>query len=516
MTAGAIGRVELEPPTSLAKDGAGKEGAAPPGPSNRAGVLRGISGFTSRGIVQLLLLGVTIVATRKLSIADFGAYALGSLFLVLARQLFYIGPYEYMLMEREERGLLPACLLANMVQATWLAVVLGLLWLTAPLLFRSAEVGTILGMLVPSVFLVAATAWYEAVLLRAMRVRRYYASTLVGDTVGAAVAVLLLLRGHGVASLVMQTYVRLGVLMVLYALATRERPGLGCSWRQAWVGAMPVLRWSRARHAAVLLNFATSNGADLVLGLLLSPSATGLYRAANRIVAALTELFAQPLQKIAQTNLSASWVRDRDMGTSWLTMLSGVGAIAWAALMTLAVLAQDLLPLVLGDKWAPAVPIVVVFCVVKAFSLLDAVTTSFLVCHDRQRSMLKVQAIAAVCVTVLGVSATPWGPAAVAIAVGVAASGMSMVYGAMVMRLSGADRSAINALLWTAAPPVAAVAMGLTMFRAATPQLHGFHAVVGGGAVATVACLAGMLCVRHRMLSAIGSLGHLPAPAGLR
>jgi O-antigen/teichoic acid export membrane protein len=506
------------------RDGSGHPGAsgpvgkaAPAAPStraslagNRAGVVSGTVGFASRGIVQILLFGVTIVATRSLSVADFGAYALGSLFLVLARQLFYIGPYEYLLKERDSGHLLPACFAANMIQATVLAGILTAVWLAAPVLFSSSQVGQILAMLVPSVWLVAITAWYEAVLLRSMRVRRYYASTLMGDTVGAAVAVALLVRGHGVASLVVQTYARLLVLLVLYVVATGQRPSLAAP-REA---VKDVLRWSVGRHAAVMLNFTSSYGADFVLGVSLSPAATGLYRAANRIVSAMTDLFAQPLQKIAQTNLSASWKRQRDMGTSWLTMLSGVGAIAWSGLLTLGVLAHDLVPLALGAKWASAAPIVMVFCLVKAFSLLDAVTTSFLVCQDRQRAMLKVQVLTAIAVVGLGWVASPWGPQAVAVAVGAASTAMSLTYGAMVMRLSRADRAAMADLLRTSAPPVLAVGAGLLLLHLAAPDLPPLQGVIAGITVAAIAFFAGAFSVRHRMLSAIGSLGHHAPPPG--
>lgn len=346
-------------------------------------------------------------------------------------------------------------------------------------------------------------------MLRAVRVRRYYAATLVGDTVGATVAVALLVRGYGVESLVAQAYARQVVMLAMFLAATRQPPRVAARWS----AVAQVLRWSLARHAAVLLNFTSSYGADLVLGVSLSPAATGLYRAANRIVSALTDLFAQPLQKIAQTNLSASFVRRYETGTTWLTMLSGVGAIAWAGLLTLAFLAGDLVPLALGAKWAPVAPIVVVFCVVKAFSLLDAVTTSFLVCHDRQRAMLGVQIASASSVIVLGYVASAWGPQAVAIAVGLASTGMSLAYGAMVMRLSRADRGAVHDLLRTAVPPVLCVALGLALLHFAAPVLSGLPAVLAGIGAAGLSFVAGAFSVRHRMLSAIGSLGHHGAPA---
>lgn len=476
---------------------------------NRAGVLSGSVGFASRAVVQLLLFGVTIVATRTLSIADFGAYAIGSLFLILARQLFYVGPYEYLLKSQDDGHLFSACFGANLVQAAVLALLLGAVWLAAPLLFPAGKVSLILGLLVPAILPVAAVAWYEAVLLRAMRVKRYYASLLVGDTLGAALAVFLLLHGWGVVALVAQTYARLFSVLVLLALATGQRPSLAAGPR----AIREVLHWSRARHAAVLLNFTSAYGADLVLGVALSPAATGLYRASNRIVSALSDLFAQPLQKIAQTNLSASCVRRQDSGTAWLTMLSGVGAVAWSGLLTLACLAPDLVPFALGAKWAPAVPVVVVFCAVKAFALLDAVTTSFLVCHDRQRAMLKVQAASAVSVIGLAWFTARWGPQAVALAVGLTTAAMSLTYAAMVMRQSRADRHAVRALAWTSAPPVVAVGIGLALFEACAPPLAALPRIAAGLATAALSFFAGAFLVRHRIFDAIGSLGHLPAPS---
>jgi len=478
------------------------------GSSHRSGVLSGAVGFASRGLVQIMLFGVTIVATRVLSVAEFGAYALGSLLLVASRQLFYVGPYEYLLKAPEQAGLPGACLAANLLQSGVLAGALALVWLATRLAFDEPMVSTILGLLIPSLFPVALTAWYEAMLLRGVRVRRYYVTTLVGDTAGALVAVILLLRGWGVTALIAQAYVRHLVLIVLYAVATGRAPSLA-----GRSGMAEVLRWSRARYAAVGLTFTSTYGGDFVLGILLSPAATGVFRAANRIVAALADLFCQPLQKIAQTNLSASHARNQDTGTRWLTMLSGVGTIAWAGLVTLAFTARDLVPFALGAKWVPAVPVVVVFCLARGFTLLDAVTTSFLVCHDRQRTMLKVQAITAVAVIALALAAAPFGATAVAMAVSLATTGMSLTYGMLVVRLSRAGGDALLELVRTAAPPVVSVAAVLALLAWAFPNVTGGPSILLRlSAAAGAFCLAAF-AVRHRMLTAIGSLGHLP-PVG--
>lgn len=472
--------------------------------SHREGVISGSVGFGSRALVQLLLFGVTIVATRHLSIEEFGAYSLASLFVILARSLFYVGPYEYLLKAPADRTLYGACFGANLALATLGALLLGAVCLIVPAVFESGRVDHLLAMLIPSVFLVAITAWYEAVLLRSGKVRRYYLTTTLGDVVGAAIAVNLLFAGYGVVSLIAQTYARLLSIMLLYMAGTGERPSLLASLGRV----REILGWSRARYGAVLLNFTSAYGGDFVLGALLSPAATGLYRASNRIVTTVTDLFAQPLQKIAQTNLSAKYVRDNELGTSWLTMLSGVGAIAWSALLALAILADQIVPFVFGEKWAPAVPIIIVFCLVKAFSLLDAVTTSFLVCVDRQSSMFRIQVGTAAAVLGLSAAASPWGPVAVAMAAGCASIGISAIYGAMVFRLSRAGFAALVGLVQTCAPPLLAVALGLTLLRVLRPDLTGLVAIAAGAGVTALCFAIGSFGVRHRLLASIGSLGH--------
>lgn len=473
--------------------------------SNNDGIVSGSIGFLSRATVQLLLFGVTIVATRQLSLDAFGSYALASLFLIVARALFYVGPYEYLLKMPHTEYLYSTCFRANVILATFVSFLLGLIYVIAPIMFASENISTLIAYLAPSIFLVAITAWYEAVLLRSLRVRRYYLSTLIGDCLGALIAVILLFKGMGVLSLVAQTYTRLIVILVLYAIGTTRRPQIGIGWENV----SQVFRWSKERYFAVLLNFSSTYGADIILGIFLSPSATGLYRASSRIVSTLTDLFAQPLQKISQTNLSARHVQNRGLDTSWLTMLSGVGAIGWAGLTTLAFLADDLVPLALGEKWTPAVPIVISFCAIKAFSLLDAVTTSFLVCHDRQKMMLRVQICTALTVLLLAWFLSPFGTIWVAIGVGCATAGMSLTYGAMVVRLSKAGAHAIMDTAKTSVPPVLGVVLALVFLDQFAPGLERESAIIWGLIAAIAGFFVGIYSVRSRMLAAIGSLGHL-------
>lgn len=469
------------------------------------GIVSGSIGFVSRGSIQVLLFLVTIVATRFLSVAEFGSYALASSFLFLSRALFYVGPYEYLLKSRDSERVSGPCFRANLVLGLISSLCLVGFYFVSPMLFNTQTVGQLIFALIPSVFFAATSAWYEAIMLRSQRVQRYYAYTVIGESFGSVIAVLLLIRGYGVFALVLQTYARLGLLILLYAFTTRARPSFWGNWAET----RTIIDWSWHRYATVFLNFVSGYGADFILGVFLSPAATGIYRASNRIVSALTDLFAQPLQKIAQTNLFARVARNEDVGTNWLAMLAGVGAIGWAAMTALAFSAHDLIPLVLGEKWAPAVPVVMVFCVVKAFSLIDSVTTALLVCHDRQRTMVRIQmAVSGLVVLVAWLSAG-FGPTVVAAAVGLVLVGMSLTYAWLALRQSRVTSAALLHTAVTALAPAVSVAATLTLFDLlhVVPTRHGVEILLIIPVV-MIGFLIGAYPVRHRILSAIGHLGH--------
>lgn len=474
----------------------------------RAGLASGSIGFLARAVSQLAVLGITVVATRVLGTAAFGAYAIALAFSYLSRNLLYVGPYEYLLKSPLTRTLAASCLAANLGIAGLMAGLVSVLALFTDRLFGTPDIGWLLVRLAPSFLLVALSSWCEALLLRQGAVRRYYAITVLGDIVGAAVAVGCLFAGLGLAALVAHAYARLGTMALAYLAGRGFR--IEMVGDRTEIGA--VLVWSRARYGASLLNFGSGYGADLVLGLLLSPAATGLYRAASRIVSALSDLFAQPLLKIAQTHVSARRAAGDGPGLGWLAMFGGIAAVAWAALAGLALAADAIVPFVLGEQWHAAAPLVVVFCFARSLLLIDAVTTPVLVAGDQQNFMLPIQTAVAVAVVVASVALAPWGPMPVAIAAAAIALAMSLLYARRALHIAGAPLSAFGAALAVAITPalaVAAVRFAADLAAVAGWTVHPLAllaAMAAGG-------IAGLVLVRRPLARSLAALAGPGVPA---
>lgn len=461
------------------------------------GVRQGAIGFAARAAIQLCLLGVTIIAIRWLQVAEFGAYAIAAAFMFMFRRLFYVGPYEHMLKTPAYPALNGSCLVANAVFAAGSIVALLGLSLASELVFGTELVGSLLRWLAPSLLLSMFTSWYEAHLLRRQSIGRYYALTVIAEIIGAIAAIVSLAAGLGVYALVIQVYARLATLLGCFLWIKVEPIWSGFSRADS----IRIISWSRSRYATVFVNFLSVYGSDLMLGALLSPAATGIFRAGNRIVTALSDLFAQPLQKIAQTNLAARTARGVPSDGSWLGMFSSVAAVGCAALAGLASLADLLVPAVLGEHWRPAVPIVIVMCAVRALPLLDATTVSMLVCNNRQRSVFHVQVFTAVLVLAGGLVFARIGVLAVAVALGLVLAMQSVLLCREVIRISDVGSRALVQAFTTALVPAALVILCVQLFRPFIAgdqhpwmQLAALTAVAGAGAV------AGLVLVRRSVL----------------
>ncbi len=371
----------------------------------------------SRASNQLFLIGVTLVATRYLSPADFGVFAVATAFTTLARTLLYAGPFEYLIKSKEFAADAIECLVATVLLAGLCAIILVGIAEVSPFVFSSAAVRPIMLMLTPSILLAALAAWMESQVLQSGRIQTYYLITLGVELAASASAVVLLVLHFGLIALVVQNYVRIVLLTIAYRAIHRPAAMRGIDIARL----REITRWSISRYGAVLVGFLSNYSGDLVLGIALSPSATGLYRASNRVVTAVADCFAQPARLIGMTSLSRRAAEGIAPDGYWLRIFSGVALLGWPALIGLAALADWLTPVMLGNKWAAAGPVVVVLAIARLWSLLSAVTTAQMIAADRQKGVFWMQLAGAVMVAICTVALAPFG------VVGAAAAGATVL-----------------------------------------------------------------------------------------
>jgi O-antigen/teichoic acid export membrane protein len=424
--------------------------------SGFGGAVNAVIGVFSRGSSQIVTFLLTLVAARYLTPAQFGIFSLAAIATTLIRTLLYSGAFEHLLKAKNARDESTECLLVNIFVAVAASGIVIVGAVVARAIAGPSILTDLLLILLPSNLIAAITGWQESLLLRTSRIRIYYGATLFAEVVAMTVAVLLFNAGAGIWSLAGQIYTRNITILCLYFII--ERPIL--SSKPSRAKTMEVLGWSLHRYGTLLLSFGSTYAADIFLGIFLSPAATGLYRASSRLVTAIADMIGQPTRLIAMTIFSARAARGVSSATVWPGIFAVSAIFGWSALAGLAAGASTFVPLILGAKWAAAVPIVAILCIARAFTVLDSITGAALVAADHARVLLYRQTIAGVTLLITLTIVAPFGVVAVAVATAVVALANSVLLLAFVLRRLDGSSDALRTQLPLIGLPLCATAAG--------------------------------------------------------
>ena len=214
-------------------------------------------------------------------------------------------------------------------------------------IFHSREVGILLLAIAPSSLLSAAANWQESQLLRRGRLKSYYGVTTFAEIVAALATVSLIVLGFGLSALIVQIYCRLFMLVVIYRIL--QTPTWSRDFSLAKTKTVAV--WSIARYGATVVNFLGNYSADILLGIFLSPSATGIFRASHRMVTGVSDLINNPTRLTAVTIFSRGAADGVQSASRWPRIAAATALLGWTALCGLAAISNRAVPMVLGPRW---------------------------------------------------------------------------------------------------------------------------------------------------------------------
>lgn len=331
---------------------------------------------------QISAFAMVLLASRALTLAEFGAYAIASALAVIFTTLVYTGIYHILMRSSDiarDRDTFFALQLG-------LGLVGGGVMVGAALVFGDPAHGSTayaLVALAPIPVLAALSSWLESQLVRAGRIRTTSAAVLASEVVGLAAAWALFQAGHGIGALIASRFASMGFILVLYMVLLRRLPGLR-------------LRRDTARHAlgeawplwgSVSLGMLGNYGADLILGAFLSAGAVGAYRAGSRVANAAADVVIQPLGTISwarfarlEANSSAELIRD-----AWKENMALGCALMVPTMLSLSYLAPALVPVLLGPSWGEAAGVVTILALARATSAMSFLLEPTLTCLGRVR-----------------------------------------------------------------------------------------------------------------------------------
>ncbi len=302
----------------------------------------------------LIRAGVIVILAWKLTPADFGTVAFAMVFIALISLMVESG-FGLAIIQRNRvtQTDLNSAFWMNILLSVALALLLIGLADVLVMAVAQPQLASVLRVLSLVFVFSAVGSVPQAVLRRNLAFGRVAMCQLGGTVVGGAVAVAMAMAGAGVWSLVAQMVVAGGVTTAVAWAMSTWRPGGPVSA----ASIRELFHFSRHIFGGQLAGFASRYSDNFLIGVVLGPVALGIYAVAYRIVEIIKEAIVWTLEDVTFALLSrlADDPQRRERAFFGLTGLCA--AVALPTFLFLAVSAPEMTRLVLGSRWAEAIPV---------------------------------------------------------------------------------------------------------------------------------------------------------------
>jgi O-antigen/teichoic acid export membrane protein len=360
---------------------------APALPDLRARVLRGVAWKTaSRMLLESSKLVVGVLLARLLSPHDFGVAGMVLVFAGIV-PIFSGLALGAALVQR------PELTEADRSTAFWTGLGLGVVLTLAGVavsgsvarFYGEPEVRPLFAALSLSFVLTALGMTHGQLLVRELDYRRLELRTMAGTLAGAAAGIAVALLGYGPWAIIAQQLAATAAATALLWLFSPWRPRLLFSLHSL----RGLAGFGGNVSGTLVFNELNSNTDNLLIGRFLGAATLGTYAVAYNVMLVPFSRLTAPLQEVLYAAFSRVQDDSARVLAVWLRVNRLLAAVTLPALAGLVVVAPELVHVVLGDKWAGAVPVIRILAWVGAVQALQGLNASVLLARDRSATLLR-------------------------------------------------------------------------------------------------------------------------------
>ncbi|MFP4003169.1 MAG: MOP flippase family protein [Alphaproteobacteria bacterium] len=311
----------------------------------------------AQAVTTLLQLAQTVVLARLLAPEDFGLMAMVLVVVGFAHAYADMGLSNALIFRQDTtRQQLSSLYWLNL--AAGLVVFAGVL-LAAPfaaLAFNEPRLEDLMRLAAFVFLLVPPGQQFQILLQKHLRFRNLALAETAAALLGAVVAVAAALEGYGAWALLVGYLATAGSkTMLLMRLGWREwRPGLRFSARDL----RGYLGFGLYQMGERSLNFFSTRWDQMLIGSMLGAQALGYYLLAHLLVMQPIQKLNPVVMRVAFPMFARVQADTEALKAGYLMMLRVLTSVTFPILIGLGAIAPWLVPLVFGEQWHPAVPLV--------------------------------------------------------------------------------------------------------------------------------------------------------------
>lgn len=235
------------------------------------------------------------------------------------------------------------------------------------LFFKISELRPIIQVL-SIIFLVNSfSLTHVAIAQRGLKFRSLAIRDICATLIGGIVGIILAFLHYGIWSLVVQQLITYMTSTILFWHLSAWRPNLSQfsleSLKELWHYGSKIFFFN-------IFKFASQNIDKILIGYLLGATALGVYTFAYKLVVFPAVNIVGAVGVYLFPKLSRIQGNSTLIQTSYLLILKAISAIILPSMILVALLAPTLVPLVFGQKWVLAIPIMQILAIVAVMQAL--------------------------------------------------------------------------------------------------------------------------------------------------
>ncbi len=366
---------------------------------------------------EVFAFGAFIISARLLLPNEVGIVAQATLLIMTAQMLLQQGFGEALIQsdEVEEKHFSSAFwanLLLGSIAALTLTAISGPVarFLDEPLL------AAVLQALAPILILFAATGIYQAKLRRELMLRGFAFASVLASLSGGLMAVTLAWLGHGVWSLVAQQWTYASVSLVIFAYFSGWLPRFSIAKEHV----RTLGTFGGLATISALLQFAMRRLDLIILGYFLPTLQVGFFSVANRLMMSAGMLTYHSIQQIGLPVLSRLAHNPDAHRQAINRTIRLVSLICLPTMIGLALIADIVIPMALGEKWIGSIRPFQTLCAFGIFYAMAHIIGQILLSAGFAGIFVKLSALNVVMFLTAVILAAPYGTVAAAFAGGMA------------------------------------------------------------------------------------------------
>ncbi len=308
--------------------------------------------------VRLLGLVNTIILARLLMPEDFGLIALAMIVVDFVDVWLWLGVESALvrkkILTREDYN---SAWTMRLIQGGLIAGIVVIIAPFAAEFFNEPRMVAILWVLAPAIFITSAGNIGIVDFQRKVNFRAEFIMILSSKVFGVAVTIAMAFLLGNYWALVIGIFSGYLATFIISYIIHSYRPSLCMAkWREFW-------GFSKWIIVANIGGFINRKADELLVGKVASPSELGIYSVALDLGQMVTNELARPINKVLFPVISNIQDDLARVKKTYLLSISGINTVTMPAGIGLALVAEEFVLIVLGEKWLGAVPFLQIFAV---------------------------------------------------------------------------------------------------------------------------------------------------------